>query len=204
MSRETDVAWAAGLFEGEGCFSHKGAAASFPRATMALTDLDVLQHFMSVVGVGNMLKNSRKEKPHHKDQWQWYTVGEDEFHAVVKLLRPHLHPRRLAAADKAAVARAAYIAAVTAPRCCANCGEEFEGGFYKSKSRARYCSDKCRFKVRRDRHSARVRAGLAPDREKRPTNNRARDARRAAKRTELQLNRAVFQPQRIKLPEDSE
>lgn len=193
MTSEVEIAWAAGLFEGEGCFSHKGFAASFPRATMSMTDLDVLQHFQRVVGVGNLVKTRRKEKAHHKDQWQWYTVGEDEFHIVADMLCPYLHPRRVRAAKEAAEARKTYVAAVTAPRACEECGTLFETVFYKSKSRTKYCSDKCRFKARRDKYNSRIRTGSVAGPKK-----RSQVGRKAKER----LKRAVFQPQRIKLPED--
>lgn len=120
---ECNIAWAAGLFEGEGCFDHSAGTAHRPRATMSLTDRDVLERFMSAVGVG-VMGPSKRRAAHHKEAWQWWTT-ETEFHAAYALLRPWLSPRRVAAAEAAIKARAEHIAKSTALRVCVCCAEEF-------------------------------------------------------------------------------
>lgn len=64
-----EIAWAAGLFEGEGSFDHSAGNAHRPRATMSLTDQDVLERFMRAVGVGTIgpgklraLERGKKER----------------------------------------------------------------------------------------------------------------------------------------------
>ena len=118
-----EIAWAAGLFEGEGCFDHSAGNAHRPRATMSLTDKDVLERFMAAVGAGTM-GPSKRRAGHHKEAWQWWT-NEAEFHIVYALLKPWLGPRRIAAAEAAIQARAEHIAASTALRACICCGNDF-------------------------------------------------------------------------------
>lgn len=136
-----EIAWAAGLFEGEGCFDHSpsGGNAHRPRATMSLTDRDVLERFMRAVGAGSM-GPSKQRAAHHKEAWQWWT-SEDEFHVVYALLKPWLSPRRIAAAEAALAARAAHIASSVSPRACVCCGEVFTPrAFTKSSWKQNRCA----------------------------------------------------------------
>jgi len=118
-----EIAWAAGLFEGEGSFDHSAGNAHRPRATMSLTDQDVLERFMRAVGVGT-IGPSKRRASHHKEAWQWWT-NEAEFHVVYALLKPWLGPRRTQAAEAAIKARADHISKSTELRQCVCCGEEF-------------------------------------------------------------------------------
>lgn len=120
------VPWAAGLFEGEGCFDHSpsGGNAHRPRAVMCLTDEDVLSKFRQVVGVGTIGDKIRPRESHYKPTWQWWT-DEGGFHVVYALLRPWLGPRRRAAAESAISARASHIEQSMKPRMCVCCGEIF-------------------------------------------------------------------------------
>lgn len=78
-----DVAWAAGLFEGEGSVSVVPNTARSRRIYMRLdmhsTDDDVLKRFGAVVGVGRVrgpyLTNGKNHKPHHKPYWTWSITG---------------------------------------------------------------------------------------------------------------------------------
>jgi hypothetical protein len=69
---DADFAWAAGLFEGEGCIccGPSGRPVVF---SLTLTDRDVLYHFLEVVGVGaiNTRKYRMSWKPHYKPAWVW-------------------------------------------------------------------------------------------------------------------------------------
>ncbi len=91
MNRQEEVAWAVGLFEGEGCW-HSGHHLT---ATLAMTDLDVLEHFAAVVGVGNIYKHSTL--PHRKECWVWRTEASADLLTVGYLLGPFMHQRRQSA-----------------------------------------------------------------------------------------------------------
>lgn len=91
-----DTAWAAGLFEGEGCIF--GYPAGHPqgrgvRLHLRSTDLDVLERFRKVVGVGYIHK-AKKYKPHHKDCWVWATGSFEEGQHVIAMLWRWLGERR--------------------------------------------------------------------------------------------------------------
>jgi hypothetical protein len=93
MTTETDIAWAAGLFEGEGCFSL--ANGKYLRCSMNTTDKDVLERFVKIVGVGNILdyKRGGVSPLTKKDGWQWSVSGKKAL-PVAEMLRPYLGARR--------------------------------------------------------------------------------------------------------------
>ncbi len=139
MTNEVDHAWAAGLFEGEGSFDHSAGNAHRPRATMSLTDKDILERFMAAVGAGTM-GPSKRRAAHHKEAWQWWT-NEAEFHIVYAAMKPWLGLRRVAAAEAAIKARSDHIAASIAPRRCICCGTTFTpSAFTKGSRKQNRCS----------------------------------------------------------------
>lgn len=95
-----DIAWAAGLFEGEGCIS----LYSQPRKvvedykklylSMKMTDKDIMERFAEIVG-GSVRKHHTPsmKKGNHKVQWIW-TVFNEEAERVAMLLLPFLGERR--------------------------------------------------------------------------------------------------------------
>lgn len=93
-----DLAWAAGLFEGEGCFttSRRGR---FQCAKVSMTDADVVERFNAIIGFGSLtnLRLSQKN-PKWKDQRCWTVSNFEGFQAVVVMLWPWLGERRRARA----------------------------------------------------------------------------------------------------------
>lgn len=96
---KADVAWIAGLFEGEG---HIGLRASSPRVELVSTDLDVISRFHSVVGLGR-LKGPYQRKG-GEGKWKpitrWSCGGRDAVN-FLQLIRPWLGERRGQRADEA-------------------------------------------------------------------------------------------------------
>jgi hypothetical protein len=91
VARGVDVAWAAGLFEGEGsCFI--GSGQRQPVAYLAMTDEDVVSKFHAIVGVGNVRSYQRPGK--YKRYWQWSAQSRDDVIHVLGMLWPHLGARR--------------------------------------------------------------------------------------------------------------
>lgn len=97
MSRMTDIAWAAGIFEGEGSFymSDKYQA----QIKLAMTDRDVVERFSTVMGCGNISK-MKKEKPHHRQAWMWRVSSWAEFAKVTDLIGSFLGERRTQRMDE--------------------------------------------------------------------------------------------------------
>lgn len=87
-------AWAAGLFEGEGCFTQKSNRYATPSMSMSMTDRDVVERFHRVVGVGSVSGPHTESKPHYKPYWLWRLYGRDAVEALGNRFLPWLGDRR--------------------------------------------------------------------------------------------------------------
>jgi hypothetical protein len=108
-----------------------------------MTDKDVLERFVAIIGVGKVFPITPRQ-PHHKPAWQWYTT-EFDFYVVANLLRPFLGARRARAIDDAIKRRADYVAEKTEKARCKVCGTFFERDFRRGKP-ILFCSADCRKK----------------------------------------------------------
>lgn len=106
MSKATDIAWAAGLFEGEGCFSltsssPKATATLYLRAQMNMVDEEPIRRFVEIVGVGDLrfANPPSTQKRGHSPYWSWKVSGADAL-SVYRLLKPHLSMRRKVCAEQ--------------------------------------------------------------------------------------------------------
>lgn len=104
IDRES-IIWAAGLFEGEGCFTiTQNSSCKTPRmrpsATVTSTDKDVVEAFhLAVGGIGRV--NPRKPgKVGEKPQWAWSVSGFEAVQAVTAMLYPWLKSRRRSRAEE--------------------------------------------------------------------------------------------------------
>lgn len=97
-----DIAWAAGLFEGEGCITvaRNGRSAQYPhaRVKIKMTDEDVVRRFLLVVEVGRVREEPCEIKHGYKMQWEWYVTNQEGVKDVLTLLLPYLGERRRARA----------------------------------------------------------------------------------------------------------
>jgi hypothetical protein len=97
MSEELDIAWAAGLFEGEGTIVDSTGSVQL---RVKMTDLDVLEKLFDVFGVGGIYgpyesgsRDGRVRKPH----WIWI-CPEPFVRKVFAAMMPWLGQRRIARA----------------------------------------------------------------------------------------------------------
>jgi hypothetical protein len=93
-SRQGDIGWAAGVFEGEGCVTEVGG-----RFTLKVNNTDewVIQRFYEIVEAGRTYGphlNSESDGHRRKRFWVW-TAAEEEAFDVLQLLAPWLSPRRI-------------------------------------------------------------------------------------------------------------
>jgi hypothetical protein len=93
---ETDIAWAAGLLEGEGSFLKKTKRKTI-LISCQMTDLDVLQRLKTIFG--GSIYNTTKAKPHHKDAWSWCIFGTNAAR-VMELIKPYMLARRYIAIEE--------------------------------------------------------------------------------------------------------
>jgi hypothetical protein len=96
MPRREEIAWAAGVFEGEGCVTEVAG-----RFTLKVnnTDEEVIRRFDEIVQLGRMYgpyKNSGNDGyTRRKPFWVWTAYEEDGLE-VMQMLAPWLSERRLA------------------------------------------------------------------------------------------------------------
>ena len=94
VPNKDDIAWAAGLFEGEGCISvgSKRRPTHAPRVSLSTTDEDVVRRFAVIVRCGRVSGPHRKGK--YKPFWLWKTGTFEHFQYIVCLLWYWLCNRR--------------------------------------------------------------------------------------------------------------
>lgn len=99
-----NIAWAAGLFEGEGWIGFKQPASATSLAKggphlemrLGMTDEDVVRRFAEVASVGSVYGPYRKFAPdgHEiKTSWSFISSGKEAYALIIALL-PWLHSRR--------------------------------------------------------------------------------------------------------------
>jgi hypothetical protein len=111
MRRETDVAWAAGLFEGEGSvYAENQSGRRYLRFCLSSTDEDVIRRFAEIVGVGKVYGPYAGT---NKVRFDWRTKNAADAHDVAALLAPWLGRRRLEQLTAAGAAVAAQRAAMS-------------------------------------------------------------------------------------------
>lgn len=94
------IAWAAGFFEGEGCFGQnrsplttKGVQNYFMSMTITQqgdNGLKLMKRFRRIVGCGSIYHFKKS------DMWGWTTFNIIDIRRIYKLFKPYLSPRRLA------------------------------------------------------------------------------------------------------------
>lgn len=98
------IAWAAGLFEGEGCISINkskrfGRVYSTALLSLQMTDEDSVQRFADIVGMPENCKGPHLGRTlKHKPVWRWCVMAK-KARTVIHLLYPHLGKRRRQRAD---------------------------------------------------------------------------------------------------------
>jgi hypothetical protein len=86
---KTELAWAAGLFDGEGSIGvYKNATSSFLLARINMCHKEAINHFHDIVTVGTGQLYTPKQK-NRRPYWKWRANGE-EAAKVLKLLYPFL------------------------------------------------------------------------------------------------------------------
>jgi len=144
MPTDADIAWAAGLFEGEGCFfacdKYERKTGTTRRVTCAMlstSDLDVLKRFQAIVGVGGFFQVKEHRKGTYKPLWRWQVQSHSGVEHVGELLRPWLGQRRTQKLDEVL----ATIATQNDPITCDYCGVEFVP--LRKRGKRAFCSRIC-------------------------------------------------------------
>lgn len=105
--KQTDIAWLAGLYEGEGCLflGKRIKSQKYNRQGEILyqwditsTDNDILERACAIIGFGKVINVGKAEK-HHKDRYRYRLNSAHEIYKVMKLVYPWLGDRRKQKAD---------------------------------------------------------------------------------------------------------
>ena len=102
MARSHDLAWAAGVFEGEGCICcYKIPNRKDSRRVMlaiTMSDEDIVQRIYEIFKVGSF-KGPYKKKD-KKTLWTWAVQNMAGCHSVLTEIYPYLGKRRKEKADE--------------------------------------------------------------------------------------------------------
>jgi hypothetical protein len=100
MTRDQEIAWAAGLFEGEGYVytqtqprSATGDDRWAIQVGLNMNDLDVVEKFMEVFGFGKIRVYESANEKHHTN-YRWRSTSWREFNQFADALYPLLGDRR--------------------------------------------------------------------------------------------------------------
>lgn len=90
---ETELAWAAGFFDGEGCSCVQKRAGG-KRAGISLqisqNNTENLERFLAAVGQGGIRGPHISKTSNSKPSWRWGCYSKSGTHAVMKQLWPYL------------------------------------------------------------------------------------------------------------------
>lgn len=101
-SLESRIAWAAGLFEAEGCITSSTASPRRARLVMTMTDSDVISAFHGIIQCGNLRIDDWGLRTNgHKLAHRWEAGAKQDVIAVLRLFMPWLQSRRRAKAQEA-------------------------------------------------------------------------------------------------------
>jgi hypothetical protein len=117
---QTEIAWAAGFFDGEGCTSSRGTGSEgrwwYINVQITQVERSTLDRFRAAVGVGTVRgPYTRKEKSDKCHSHYRYDAHNEEAKRVIELLWPYLSdPKRaqhIAALERVRVKREELAAA---------------------------------------------------------------------------------------------
>lgn len=105
INMDVDYKWAAGILEGEGCFSiftRRGSNNKVCAIHCEMTDEDVIQKLQNVLDCGNISyrENNRGDGRTRKPSWILSIQRQkDMFDTLIRVM-PYLHSRRLTKASE--------------------------------------------------------------------------------------------------------
>jgi hypothetical protein len=101
---DRELAWAAGLFEGEGTiswFKLRGRPDSIKvSVALSMTDEDVVIKFANIMGFGKVKGPYQPQPSSRKVRWVWEVQNFRECLKAINILYPYMGMRRAAKADE--------------------------------------------------------------------------------------------------------
>lgn len=94
INRE-ELAWAAGLYDGEGCTTYKSSTNRQPVMSISQNNPFVLKRFKQAVGVGEVYgPYVRKGKPNTRPIWNWQSGGFETTQVTIAMIWQWLSPQK--------------------------------------------------------------------------------------------------------------
>jgi hypothetical protein len=121
------VAWAAGLFEGEGCWNayvREGGTVQM-QARLGMTDRDVVERFAAVIGFG-AIHQAQPGTGGWKPLHTWCVYEAEKVREVIALFMPYMGERRRAKAEEV-LAAGANVQVANGERTHCPSGHPYEG-----------------------------------------------------------------------------
>lgn len=87
---DINLAWLAGLLEGEGSFI---SSAGRVMIALEMTDEDIVRRVQTLTGVGGVWQTTKRQA-HHKQAWRWAAQGQAEVKELLETLLPLMGQRR--------------------------------------------------------------------------------------------------------------
>jgi hypothetical protein len=89
---DPQIAWAAGIFEGEGCITRNNMDDNQPVLQLRMTDKDIVERFVDIMGYGNIVI----EHPpgDRKTVYCWRIARKSEVRRCLDMMLPLLGERR--------------------------------------------------------------------------------------------------------------
>ena len=163
-----EIAWAAGLFEGEGCinYKHQGKRGSGGQLRLGMNDKDVVERFREIVGCGGLYPH-RPGTGSNVPCWTWYVYAAEKVTAILNAFMPYFGERRRAKALETLEVTAHITAWANRTHCPK--GHPYEGDNLIVETITRgdkvYEHRRCReCRTLQARERARRRKGITPDR----------------------------------------
>ena len=91
---DAEIAWVAGILEGEGCWTHRNARTHWWIA-VRMTDKDIIDRLEAVTGVGQ-ISPARPQKSNYKMAWAWQVSVQPHREWLTTIVWPWLGERRRA------------------------------------------------------------------------------------------------------------
>lgn len=99
MVSNHNMAWVAGILEGEGCFYlNKKANAPVCRVQVLMSDEDVINKLAETTGCGSVYRLTKK--PNRKQVWGWTVAKQLDVHDILLRVKPYMMARRRAKLDE--------------------------------------------------------------------------------------------------------
>jgi hypothetical protein len=150
------IAWAAGLFEGEGSISFQRHEHTLHLGIqLTSTDRDVIEKWGAVIGAGYMTPETRKiVKPQWKPRWTWLVGQQREAERIMAMFLPHLGIRRTTRWT-GLLTESRDLMARRLLRTCRICNRDYTAR--TAKGRLFYCGESCRRRAMSQQRSERRR-----------------------------------------------